>query len=123
LKGFHLAKAQGYQFKTEHILNTIQRKPENEVFLHLNTLCRNIRTLKKLTITVYCNFCLFVIGPSGKVSRKSNLMDDDDLNDYENDDFFEDDENDETYSTSTDASTDVAEKKPMNQRKVRNVLF
>ena len=50
-------------------------------------------------------------------------MDDDDLNDYENDDFFEDDENDETYSTSTDASTDVAEKKPMNQRKVRNVLF
>ncbi len=50
-------------------------------------------------------------------------MDDDDLNDYENDDFFEDDENDETYSTSTDASTDVAEKKPMNQRKVRNVIF
>jgi hypothetical protein len=73
--------------------------------------------------SVYCNFCLFVIGPSGKVSRKSNLMDDDDLNDYENDDFFEDEENDETYSTSTDASTDVAEKKPMNQRKVRSVLL
>ena len=42
------------------------------------------------------------LAPSGKGgSRKFNLVDDDDLNDYEDEDYFEDEENDDSYSTSS----------------------
>ena len=55
--------------------------------------------------------------PSGKVSRKTNLVDDDDLDDFEDDDYV-DEFDDENFVDSNDAKNDGQEKKLPERRKV-----